>query len=211
MNKLNMRIITIIMTSMFIFTVQILSAGTAYAAFFDGLHGTPKSEKVDIEVESYRDNDGNLEKTPELVRIKAGDDTSYIPVIVNKGIACNLRIRVQANTGKKKINILKYCYGFEDNWSYEDGWFYCRQRFEKDKRIRICEGFHFPDEWEWRKCNLLDITVEAEAVADEDMPDAVTTGDDSRSILIYGCIALVSIFTAFMVYFRGRKKDNESI
>ena len=211
MNKLNRRIITIIMMGLFIFTVQILSSGTAYAAFFDDLHGTPKSEKVDIDVESYRDNDGNLEKIPELVRIKAGDDTSYIPVIVNKGIACNLRIRVYANTGKKKIDILKYCYGFEDNWSYEDGWFYCRERFEKNERIRICEGFFFPDEWEWRKCNLLDITVEAEAVADEDMPDTVATGDGSRPPLIYGCIALVSIFTALMIYFRRRKKDNESI
>ena len=66
----------------------------AAASDFEGLNGTARSGNVKISVESYQEKDGALVETPALVRIKAGDKTSYIPVITNLGSECNLRLRV---------------------------------------------------------------------------------------------------------------------
>lgn len=206
MNKKKNRKICRLSVMAAVFIMICLSAVNAYAASsdFSSLHGEPKSGTVDIEVESYRDDDGKLERCPDIVRIKAGDNTSYIPVIVNRGSECNLRIRVYAGAGEQRINILKYCYGFEDSWIYEGGWFYYRKAFEINERARICDGFYFPDEWKWRQCNVLDITVEAEAVSDEDMPEsAVRTGDDS---LVFGCAAVAATALFVLIVMSVRRK-----
>lgn len=176
----------------------------AAASDFEDLNGTARSGKVKISVESYQEKDGALVETPALVRIKAGDKTSYIPVITNLGSECNLRLRVYAKTETRSINILRYCYGWEDNWIFKDGWFYYRKPFEENESVAICRGFDFPSDWKWRESNVLEVTVEAEAVADEPAADGVVkTGDDSRIgvWIAAGVISLAIIIAA------GRRKD----
>lgn len=175
----------------------------AAASDFENLIGAERSGKVNISVESYQEKDGALYKTPKLVLIKAGDKTSYIPVITNLGSECNLRLRVYAKTETRSINILRYCYGWEDNWIFKDGWFYYRKPFEERESVEICRGFDFPNEWKWRVENVMDVTVEAEAVADEHPADGIIrTGDDSRMGLwiAAGLISFAIIIAA------GRRK-----
>ena len=177
----------------------------AAASDFEDLNGTARSGKVKISVESYQEKDGALVETPALVRIKAGDKTSYIPVITNLGSECNLRLRVYAKTETRSINILRYCYGWEDNWIFKGGWFYYRKPFEERESVEICRGFDFPNEWKWRVENVMDMTVEAEAVADEPKADGIIrTGDDSRMGLwiAAGLISFAIIIAA------GRRKDD---
>lgn len=176
----------------------------AAASDFENLSGAEKSGKVSISVESYQEKEGVLYKAPNLVRIKAGDKTSYVPVIRNIGSECSLRLRVYAKTEKGSINILSCCYGWEDNWIKKDGWFYYRKPFEENESVAICKGFDFPSDWKWRESNVLEVTVEAEAVADEPAADGVVrTGDDSRMGLwiAAGVISLAIIIAA------GRRKD----
>ena len=125
-------------------------------------------------------------------------------MITNLGSACNLRLRVYAKTKDQDINILKYCYGWEDNWIKKDGWFYYRKPFEENESVAICRGFDFPNDWKWRESNVLEVTVVAEAVADEPASDGVIrTGDDSRMgvWIAAGVISLAIIIAA------GRRKD----
>lgn len=147
----------------------LLSAAFVYAASsdFKDLTGEPSKGGLDISLESFQMKNGTLAEVPELVRIRAGESTSYVPVLTNHGDACQIRLKLYAETEQQKVDILKYCYGFEDRWEQEDGWFYYKKPFEEGERVEICQGFRFPDEWHWKECNILGVTVEAEAVADE--------------------------------------------
>ena len=188
------------------FIAMSFTARPAFAApsDFENLTGEGKSGKVNISVTSYQEKDGELVTVPELVRIRAGDETSFIPVITNEGSECSLRLRVYAKTEKQDINILKYCYGWEDNWIKKDGWFYYKKPFEKNESVEICKGFYFPDEWQWRVCNVMGITVDAEAVADEpENIGIVKTGDETDIellLLILGASLLIVLIT-------GRKRN----
>lgn len=176
----------------------------ATAFDFENLSGSERSGKVKISVESYQEKDGALVETPALVRIKAGDKISYIPVITNLGSECNLRLRIYAKTETRSINILRYCYGWEDNWIKKNGWFYYRKPFEERESVEICRGFDFPDEWKWREENVLDVTVEAEAVADESPADGIIrTGDDSR----LGLWIAAGVISFAVIIAAGRRKD----
>lgn len=188
------------------FIAMSFTARPAFAApsDFEDLTGEEKSGKVKISVTSYQEKDGDLVRVPELVRIRAGDETSYIPVITNEGSECSLRLRVYAKTENQDIDILKYCYGWEDNWIKKDGWFYYKKHFEKNESVEICRGFYFPDEWQWRVCNVMGITVDAEAVADEpENIGIVKTGDETDIellLLILGASLLIVLIT-------GRKRN----
>lgn len=188
------------------FIAMSFTARPAFAApsDFENLTGEGKSGKVKISVTSYQEKDGDLVRVPELVRIRAGDETSYIPVITNEGSECSLRLKIYAKTENQDINILKYCYGWEDNWIKKDGWFYYKKPFEKNESVEICRGFYFPDEWQWRVCNVMSITVDAEAVADEpENIGIVKTGDETDIgllLLILGASLLAVIIT-------GRKRN----
>lgn len=188
------------------FIAMSFTARPAFAApsDFENLTGEGKSGKVKISVTSYQEKDGDLVRVPELVRIRAGDETSYIPVITNEGSECSLRLRIYAKTEKQDIDILKYCYGWEDNWIKKDGWFYYKKPFEKNESVEICRGFYFPDEWQWRVCNVMGITVDAEAVADEpENIGIVKTGDETDIellLLILGASLLIVLIT-------GRKRN----
>lgn len=188
------------------FIAMSFTARPAFAApsDFENLTGEGKSGKVKISVTSYQEKDGDLVRVPELVRIRAGDETSYIPVITNEGSECSLRLKIYAKTENQDINILKYCYGWEDNWIKKDGWFYYKNPFEKNESVEICKGFYFPDEWQWRVCNVMSITVDAEAVADEpENIGIVKTGDETDIgllLLILGASLLAVIIT-------GRKRN----
>lgn len=188
------------------FIAMSFTARPAFAApsDFEDLTGEGKSGKVKISVTSYQEKDGDLVRVSELVRIRAGDETSYIPVITNEGSECSLRLRVYAKTEHQDINILKYCYGWEDNWIKKDGWFYYKKPFEKNESVEICRGFYFPDEWQWRVCNVMGITVDAEAVADEpENIGIVKTGDETDIellLLILGASLLIVLIT-------GRKRN----
>ena len=188
------------------FIAMSFTARSAFAApsDFEDLTGEGKSGKVKISVTSYQEKDGKLVRVPKLVRIRAGDETSYIPVITNEGSECSLRLRVYAKTEKQDIDILKYCYGWEDNWIKKDGWFYYRKPFEKNESVEICKGFYFPDEWQWRVCNVMGITVDAEAVADEpENIGIVKTGDETDIellLFILGASLLIVLIT-------GRKRN----
>ena len=189
-----------------IFIAMSLMVRPAFAApsDFEELTGEGKSGKVNISVTSYQEKDGDLVRVPELVRIRAGDETSFIPVITNEGSECSLRLKVYAKTEHQNINILKYCYGWEDNWIKKDGWFYYKKPFEKNESVEICKGFYFPDEWQWRVCNIMSITVEAEAVADEpENIGIVKTGDDSNMIIWL----LLGISAAAILIITGRKRN----
>lgn len=176
----------------------------AVSSDFENLTGEGKSGKVKISVTSYQEKGGDLVRVPELVRIRAGDETSYIPVITNEGSECSLRLRVYAKTEHQDIDILKYCYGWEDNWIKKDGWFYYKKPFEKNESVEICRGFYFPDEWQWRVCNVMGITVDAEAVADEPASyEIVKTGDDSNMIIWL----LLGISAAAILMIAGRKRN----
>ena len=186
--------------------VMSFTARPAFAApsDFEDLTGKGKSGKVKISVTSYQEKDGKLVTVPELVRIRAGDETSFIPVITIEGSECSLRLRVYAKTEKQDINILKYCYGWEDNWIKKDGWFYYKKPFEKNESVEICKGFYFPDEWQWRVCNVMGITVDAEAVADEpETIGIVKTGDDSNMIIWL----LAGLSAAAILIITGRKRN----
>ena len=188
------------------FIAMSFTARSAFAApsDFEDLTGEGKSGKVKISVTSYQEKDGDLVRVPELVRIRAGDETSYIPVITNEGSECSLRLRVYAKTEHQDINILKYCYGWEDNWIKKDGWFYYKKPFEKNESVEICKGFYFPDEWQWRVCNVMGITVDAEAVADEpENIGIVKTGDDSNMIIWL----LLALSAAAILIITGRKRN----
>ena len=124
----------------FIAMSQLARPAFAAPSDFEDLTGEGKSGKVKISVTSYQEKGGDLVRVPELVRIRAGDETSYIPVITNEGSECSLRLRVYAKTENQDINILKYCYGWEDNWIKKDGWFYYRKPFEKNESVEICRG-----------------------------------------------------------------------
>lgn len=188
------------------FIAMSFTARSAFAApsDFEDLTGEGKSGKVKISVTSYQEKDGDLVRVPELVRIRAGDETSYIPVITNEGSECSLRLRIYAKTENQDIDILKYCYGWEDNWIKKDGWFYYKKPFEKNESVEICRGFYFPDEWQWRVCNVMGITVDAEAVADEpENIGIVKTGDETDIellLLILGASLLIVLIT-------GRKRN----
>ena len=188
----------------FIAMSQLARPAFAAPSDFEDLTGEGKSGKVKISVTSYQEKDGELVRVPELVRIRAGDETSYIPVITNEGSECSLRLRVYAKTEKQDIDILKYCYGWEDNWIKKDGWFYYRKPFEKNESVEICKGFYFPDEWQWRVCNVMGITVDAEAVADEpENIGIVKTGDETDIellLFILGASLLIVLIT-------GRKRN----
>ena len=188
------------------FIAMSFTARPAFAApsDFEDLTGEGKSGKVKISVTSYQEKDGDLVRVPELVRIRAGDETSYIPVITNEGSECSLRLRIYAKTENQDINILKYCYGWEDNWIKKNGWFYYKKPFEKNESVEICKGFYFPDEWQWRVCNVMGITVDAEAVADEpENIGIVKTGDETDIellLLILGASLLIVLIV-------GRKRN----
>ena len=188
----------------FIAMSQLARPAFAAPSDFEDLTGEGKSGKVKISVTSYQEKDGDLVRVPELVRIRAGDETSYIPVITNEGSECSLRLRIYAKTEKQDIDILKYCYGWEDNWIKKDGWFYYKKPFEKNESVEICRGFYFPDEWQWRVCNVMSITVDAEAVADEpENIGIVKTGDETDIellLLILGANLLIVLIT-------GRKRN----
>lgn len=188
----------------FIAMSQLARPAFAAPSDFEDLTGEGKSGKVKISVTSYQEKDGDLVRVPELVRIRAGDETSYIPVITNEGSECSLRLRIYAKTEKQDIDILKYCYGWEDNWIKKDGWFYYKKPFEKNESVEICRGFYFPDEWQWRVCNVMGITVDAEAVADEpENIGIVKTGDETDIellLLILGASLLIVLIT-------GRKRN----
>ena len=182
------------------------TARPAFAApsDFEDLTGEGKSGKVKISVTSYQEKDGDLVRVPELVRIRAGDETSYIPVITNEGSECSLRLRIYAKTENEDIDILKYCYGWEDNWIKKDGWFYYKKPFEKNESVEICKGFYFPDEWQWRVCNVMSITVDAEAVADEpENVGIVKTGDETD----IGLLLLILGASLLIVLITGRKRN----
>lgn len=188
------------------FIVMSFTARPAFAApsAFENLTGEGKSGKVKISVTSYQEKDGELVTVPELVRIRAGDETSFIPVITNEGSECSLRLRVYAKTEKQDINILKYCYGWEDNWIKKDGWFYYKKPFEKNESVEICKGFYFPDEWQWKVCNVMGITVDAEAVADEpENIGIVKTGDETD----IGLLLLILGASLLIVLITGRKRN----
>ena len=188
------------------FIAMSFTARPAFAApsDFEDLTGEGKSGKVKISVTSYQEKDGDLVRVPELVRIRAGDETSYIPVITNEGSECSLRLRIYAKTEKQDIDILKYCYGWEDNWIKKDGWFYYKKPFEKNESVEICKGFYFPDEWQWRVCNVMGITVDAEAVADEpENIGIVKTGDETD----IGLLLLILGASLLIVLITGRKRN----
>ena len=194
----------LLLTVFFIAMSQLARPAFAAPSDFEDLTGEGKSGKVKISVTSYQEKDGDLVRVPELVRIRAGDETSYIPVITNEGSECSLRLRVYAKTEHQDIDILKYCYGWEDNWIKKDGWFYYKKPFEKNESVEICKGFYFPDEWQWRVCNVMGITVDAEAVADEpENIGIVKTGDETDIellLLILGASLLIVLIT-------GRKRN----
>ena len=188
------------------FIAMSFTARPAFAApsDFEDLTGEGKSGKVKISVTSYQEKDGNLVRVPELVRIRAGDETSYIPVITNEGSECSLRLRIYAKTENQDIDILKYCYGWENNWIKKDGWFYYKKPFEKNESVEICKGFYFPDEWQWRVCNVMSITVDAEAVADEpENIGIVKTGDETD----IGLLLLILGASLLIVLIAGRKRN----
>ena len=188
----------------FIAMSQLARPAFAAPSDLEDLTGEGKSGKVKISVTSYQEKDGYLVRVPELVKIRAGDETSYIPVITNEGSECSLRLRIYAKTENQDIDILKYCYGWEDNWIKKDGWFYYKKPFEKNESVEICKGFYFPDEWQWRVCNVMGITVDAEAVADEpENIGIVKTGDETDIellLLILGASLLIVLIT-------GRKRN----
>lgn len=194
----------LLLAAFFIAVSQLARPAFAAPSDFEDLTGEGKSGKVKISVTSYQEKDGELILVPELVRIRAGDETSYIPVITNEGSECSLRLRIYAKTEKQDIDILKYCYGWEDNWIKKDGWFYYKKPFEKNESVEICRGFYFPDEWQWRVCNVMGITVDAEAVADEpENIGIVKTGDETDIellLLILGASLLIVLIT-------GRKRN----
>lgn len=200
----------LIIVSVFLIALGSIQAAYGAPSDFNNLKGKETAGKVKISVESYQEVNGQLVSTPGMVRIKVGDDTSYIPVITNNGSDCNLRLRVYANTGDKSINILKYCYGWQDNWTMKDNWFYYKKQFEKDESVEICRGFKFPDEWQWRECNIMGITVEAEAVADEDaaMGRIVKTGDNTHASLL---VALMLLSLAGVGILRRRNDGSKDI
>ena len=188
------------------FIAMSFTASPAFAApsDFEDLTGEGKSGKVKISVTSYQEKDGDLVRVPELVRIRAGDETPYIPVITNEGSECSLRLRIYAKTENQDIDILKYCYGWEDNWIKKDGWFYYKKPFEKNESVKICKGFYFPDEWQWRVCNVMGITVDAEAVADEpENIGIVKTGDETD----IGLLLLILGASLLIVLITGRKRN----
>lgn len=188
----------------FIAMSQLARSAFAAPSDFEDLTGEGKSGKVKISVTSYQEKDGDLVRVPELVRIRAGDETSYIPVITNEGSECSLRLRIYAKTEKQDIDILKYCYGWEDNWIKKDGWFYYKKPFEKNESVEICRGFYFPDEWQWRVCNVMGITVDAEAVADEpENIGIVKTGDETD----IGLLLLILGASLLIVLITGRKRN----
>lgn len=181
---------------------------SADTSIWDHLKGSPKKDKnVSVEVKTYhQDKDGNLTELPGLLRIWEGDDTSYIPVIKNTGKKSDLRIRLYAKSGDKKVNILKWCYGYEDTWTYKkDGWFYLKKPFDAGQEYLICKGFHFPADWDYAENNILDVTVEAEAVQQEPDKDGVDTGDNGSPLsLIFFSGLLV---TAFVLVGISRRKE----
>lgn len=188
----------------FIAMSQLARPAFAAPSDFEDLTGEGKSGKVKISVTSYQEKGGDLVRVPELVRIRAGDETSYIPVITNEGSECSLRLRIYAKTEKQDIDILKYCYGWEDNWIKKDGWFYYKKPFEKNESVEICRGFYFPDEWQWRVCNVMGITVDAEAVADEpENIGIVKTGDETD----IGLLLFILGASLLIVLITGRKRN----
>lgn len=188
----------------FIAMSQLARPAFAAPSDFEDLTGEGKSGKVKISVTSYQEKDGDLVRVPELVRIRAGDETSYIPVITNEGSECSLRLKIYAKTENQDINILKYCYGWEDNWIKKDGWFYYKKPFEKNESVEICRGFYFPDEWQWRVCNVMSITVDAEAVADEPENIGIVKTRDETDI---GLLLLILGASLLAVIITGRKRN----
>lgn len=170
---------------------------------FSELSGSPQSGKVKIELGSFKNEDGRFVTHPKKLRMTVGETSSYIPVIKNIGEKCNLRIKLYAKSGDESIDIMKYCFGFEDDWILDEGWFYYKKELDKDETIKICDGFYFPDEWKWRACNVLDVTVEAEAIADEDVR-GVKTGDRYQMKMLMAILLIASLTTGLLLV-RGGK------
>lgn len=201
--------------------LTILSSSISFAdsKAFENLGGTAiyGTDRVNIKVECYRDidGDGKLDKIPDIVKIEAGSESSYIPFIKNLGDDCNLRIKIYAESGDQKINIQKYCKGFEENWVLNDGWFYYKKTFKAKERVKLCDSFMFPEEWKYKENNQLDITVEAEAVADEAISkEAASKGTipktgDTTSLLLF-CIILTMVTIMMITIFAIRRYDVKS-
>ena len=200
------------LTILLTLAVFLLTGVSAYAepADFGSLSGKPSKGALDISVETFQDIGGTLIETPGMVRIRAGEKTSYIPIITNNGQTAPMRLRIFAQTKSQKVNILKYCYGMTDVWDYRDGWFYYKGKFHHGDSVQICKGFAFPDEWRWRESNVLGITIEAEVVADEGGSSKTfhspKTGDDTE-LLPY--VLAVASSLIVMVGLARRKEDGE--
>ena len=199
------------LTILLALAVFLLTGMSAYAVpdDFGNLNGKPSKGALDISVETFQDIGGTLIETPGMVRIRAGEKTSYIPIITNNGQTAPMRLRIFAQTKSQKVNILKYCYGMTDVWDYRDGWFYYRGKFHRGDSVQICKGFAFPDEWRWRESNVLGITIEAEVVADDGGGKTFhspKTGDDSN-LLPYVLAVAASLIV--IVGLARRKEDGE--
>ena len=114
-------------------------------------------------------------------------------------------MRLYAYAGDKKIDIPKYCYGFEKRWDKKDGWYYLKTPFAKNTEYAVCDGFHFPKEWNYKDHNRLDVTIEAEAVQNE--KNVIPTGDDKEiyAYLIFSGIVIIALAVAV---YQKRKQRN---
>lgn len=208
MNKKQCKILSFVIAgSLLLLSAFQMTFAASGSAFWNSLKGEPKKSKnVSIEVSTLHvKENGEVEKIPGLVRIGEGDDTSYIPIIKNIGKTCHLRMRLYAYAGDKKIDIPKYCYGFEKRWDKKDGWYYLKTPFAKNTEYAICDGFHFPKEWDYKDHNRLDVTIEAEAVQNE---NNVTPTGDNKEIYVYLIFSGIVIIALTVAVYQKRKQRN---
>lgn len=138
-------------------------AGFCYAAVSSaGVENTFSTGGISIKVET---------DTNEIIDIE-NPEISYIPEITNNAESCYLRVKILANTKSGSIDITQYIYGLNDKWEMIGDYIYLKEPMEYGEKSILCDGFYFPEEWEYLNENKLSVFISAEAIQEANfIPD----------------------------------------
>ena len=137
-----------------------------YAAYVSSANVANRfsSGGINIEAECFREKDGRFVPAGELTVADLDSVVSYIPRITNRAEASYIRVRLEAESAGKSIELLKELYGVGNSWKEAGGYMYCTEKLGHDETAELCRGFEIPDEWDYRKENRLKVRLVADAV-----------------------------------------------
>lgn len=146
----------------------LLSTVAGYAAYssISELNGKANTKAVKIGITNYTEQEGKLTPLEGITTIAADEDVSFIPQVTNKGEPCYIRVKINGYEGSKETCLSSVIYGINDGWVKQGDYLYLTKPLENKEKISVCEGFHFPSDWDYRATNKLTVNVVADAIQD---------------------------------------------